>query len=74
MSETFMKREQAATYLRVSKRTLEKWVERGTGPAYRRSGRRTYYNEADLDGWIKEHPLPPSPADGVWVYHPANPQ
>jgi excisionase family DNA binding protein len=40
--------EQAADRLSVCRRTLERWRERGVGPAYRRddSGRYSYPDEA----------------------------
>lgn len=44
-------REEAASYLGVSKRTLDKWAEKRVGPDYRRRGRRTFYQKVDLDLW-----------------------
>ena len=39
----------AAAYLALSPRTLEKWRTRGVGPAYSRIGRRVVYRLDDLD-------------------------
>ena len=52
-----LSREEAATYLGVSKRTLEKWVEKKVGPDYRRRGRRVFYKQSDLDAWSNDHQL-----------------
>ena len=46
-----LNREEAAKYLGVSKRTLDKWAEKRIGPDYRRRGRRTFYKVEDLDAW-----------------------
>lgn len=42
----------AASYLGLSHRTLEKWRTRGVGPAYSRIGRRVVYRRADLDQFV----------------------
>ena len=57
MKQDELTRDEAARYLGVSKRTLEKWVETGTGPSYRRRGRRAFYTIADLDAWSDRHQL-----------------
>jgi excisionase family DNA binding protein len=43
---------EAADYLRLSKRSLERWRVTGDGPAYCKAGRRVLYREADLEAWI----------------------
>lgn len=45
---------EAAEYLRVSPRTLEKWrLHRGYGPHFYRLGDRVVrYSLADLDAWV----------------------
>jgi excisionase family DNA binding protein len=44
-------REEAAEYLGVTKRTMDKWANLRMGPNYRRRGRRTFYKLEDLDAW-----------------------
>jgi excisionase family DNA binding protein len=43
---------EAAGYLRLSERTLERLRVTGTGPVYVKAGRRVLYREADLEAWI----------------------
>lgn len=43
---------EAAAFLQVSEKTLEKWRTKGTGPKFRRLGHRTVrYLQADLIAW-----------------------
>jgi helix-turn-helix protein len=62
----------AAAYLHVSPRTLEKWRMHGGGPRYRKLVHRVVYTQQDLDAWVEEQvrtstsdpgqlPEPPSP-------------
>jgi hypothetical protein len=44
---------EAATYLRMSIRTLEKCRYLGGGPRFRKFGRIVRYTAADLDEWAK---------------------
>jgi len=57
MSPENLTREEAASYLGVSKRTLDKWAEKKVGPDYRRRGRRVFYKQSDLDAWSDDHQL-----------------
>lgn len=43
---------EAATYLGLSPRTLEKWRSTGRGPVYARLGRLIVYRFEDLDNWV----------------------
>lgn len=45
--------EHAARYCSVSRRTLEDYRYRGTGPRYRKIGRVIRYAIADLDTWME---------------------
>ena len=46
--------EEAASYLGLSPRTLEKWRGKTvTGPPYLKLGRRVFYSLEDLEGWRK---------------------
>lgn len=52
-SSPFMTTKQAATWLHLCKRTLEKHRSYGTGPAYRKIGGRILYDIADLRAWVE---------------------
>lgn len=47
----FVRTQQAAAYLGLSHRTLEKHRTFGTGPAYRKLGGRVVYAVEDLQAW-----------------------
>ena len=47
----FVRTQQAAAYLGLSHRTLEKHRTYGTGPAYRKLGGRVLYAIEDLQAW-----------------------
>lgn len=47
-------RPEAANYLGISVRTLEKWAVVGGGPPYYRLGGRVVYDIADLDTYLAE--------------------
>jgi predicted DNA-binding transcriptional regulator AlpA len=43
---------EAAAFLQLSEKTLEKWRSKGTGPKFRRMGHRTVrYSQDDLLNW-----------------------
>ena len=42
---------EAADFLRISERTLERWRVEGNGPRFRRFGRRVVYSKSDLEIW-----------------------
>ena len=44
---------EAAAYVGLSPRTLERYRVIGDGPPYLRVGRRVLYRRADLDAWIE---------------------
>lgn len=46
---------EAANYVRLSERTLERLRLTGGGPRYAKLGRRVVYRQSDLDGWIASH-------------------
>ena len=46
---------EAAEYLRLSPRTLEKQRVVGGGPRFRKFGRRVMYAVTDLDAWADQH-------------------
>lgn len=47
----YLRTAEAARYLSLSPRTLEKHRTYGTGPAYRKIGGRVVYAVADLNAW-----------------------
>jgi hypothetical protein len=49
--QRYLTNDEAATYLRLSPRTLEKQRVIGGGPRFRKFGRRVMYAVADLDAW-----------------------
>lgn len=47
----YLTNDEAAAYLRLSPRTLEKQRVIGGGPRFRKFGRRVMYARTDLDAW-----------------------
>jgi hypothetical protein len=47
----FLNTDQAAFYIGLCKRTLEKMRTHGGGPRFRKHGRYVRYHIADLDAW-----------------------
>ncbi len=55
MADTpYFTQSEAADFLRVSERTLERWRVEGNGPRFRRFGRRVVYALGDLDSWAND--------------------
>jgi hypothetical protein len=52
--QRYLTNDEAADYLRLSPRTLEKQRVIGGGPRFRKFGRRVMYAVADLDAWAAE--------------------
>ena len=50
----YLTNDEAASFLKLSPRTLEKQRVRGDGPAFRKFGRRVVYAIADLEAWANE--------------------
>jgi excisionase family DNA binding protein len=46
--------DEAAAYLRVRPRTLQRWRQLSRGPRYTRAGRRILYRMADLQEYLRE--------------------
>ena len=44
---------EAAAYVGLSHRTLERYRVTGQGPPYLKVGRRVLYRRADLDAWLE---------------------
>jgi hypothetical protein len=50
-ADRYLTNDEAATFLRLSPRTLEKQRVIGGGPRFRKFGRRVLYAIADLETW-----------------------
>lgn len=48
----YLRTKEAAVFLSLSPRTLEKHRTYGTGPAYRKLGGRVVYSVEDLQSWV----------------------
>ncbi|WP_232496261.1 helix-turn-helix domain-containing protein [Novosphingobium kaempferiae] len=53
-SNSFLTNSEAADFLRLSPRTLEKQRVVGGGPPFRKFGRRVLYDQADLQKWAED--------------------
>lgn len=79
MPDPLLTTQDAAAYLHVSPRTLEKWRLQGGGPRYRKLVHRVVYLQRDIDTWVDEQartstsdpgPRPPTPRATVSVLPP----
>jgi hypothetical protein len=52
-AERYLTNDEAAAFLRLSPRTLEKQRVIGGGPRFRKFGRRVLYAVADLESWAE---------------------
>ena len=53
MPEALLTQQQLADELQITVRTLERWRQEGTGPAFIRVGRSPRYRRADIDAWLE---------------------
>ncbi|GLS35456.1 DNA-binding protein [Mesorhizobium tianshanense] len=60
----FLSTAQAAFYIGLSQRTLEKMRLTGNGPKFRKHGRYVRYHIDELDDWSKGHPQDLRSEDG----------
>lgn len=67
----FVRTPQAAAYLGLSHRTLEKHRTFGTGPAYRKLGGRVVYAVEDLQAWADRGAKVSTTDPGAGTVHPA---
>jgi len=67
----FVRTQQAAAYLGLSHRTLEKHRTYGTGPAYRKLGGRVVYAVEDLQAWADRGAKVSTTDPGAGTVHPA---
>jgi excisionase family DNA binding protein len=54
MTDKLLTQQQLADELEVSLRTLERWRQQGSGPAFIRVGRSPRYRRADIDAWLDQ--------------------
>ncbi|MGH6661159.1 MAG: helix-turn-helix transcriptional regulator [Rhodospirillales bacterium] len=53
-STSYLTQHEAAAYLRLSPRTLERHRVAGTGPAFVKAGRRILYRRDEIDAWAAQ--------------------
>ncbi len=54
-TNTYLTQSEAAEFLRLSPRTLERHRLAGTGPRFVKAGRRVLYRHDELDRWAAAH-------------------
>ena len=67
----FLRTKEAAEFLSLSARTLEKHRTYGTGPAYRKLGGRVVYAIDELDAWVELGRRSSTSDPGTGTVHPA---
>lgn len=70
--QRYLTNDEAAEYLRLSPRTLEKQRVIGGGPKFRKFGRRVMYAVADLDTWADERSFEATSDPEYAEYHSAD--
>jgi len=70
----YLRTPEAARFLGLSGRTLEKHRTYGTGPVYRKLGGRIVYALDDLQAWADRGTRQSTSDPGHGVVHPAKPQ
>lgn len=55
----YMTEQEAADYLKMSPKTLQKWRHQGNSPAYSKLGRCIRYLESDLDEYASSRKIGP---------------
>jgi predicted DNA-binding transcriptional regulator AlpA len=71
--ERYLRTPDAARYLGLSPRTLEKHRTFGTGPLYRKLGGRVVYRQEDLKNWAEQGVRSSTSDPGEHTVHPARP-
>ena len=67
----YLRTPEAARFLSLSARTLEKHRTYGTGPAYRKLGGRVVYSVDDLQAWAERRTQQPTSDPGAGTVLPA---
>jgi hypothetical protein len=71
MPPRFLRTAEAARFLSISGRTLEKHRTYGTGPTYRKIGGRVIYAVQDLQAWADRGAKSSTSDPGAGQVHPA---
>jgi hypothetical protein len=71
LTPRFWRTPEAAVYLGLSPRTLEKHRTYGTGPVYRKLGGRVVYTIDDLERWSEQGIRHSTSDPGTGIVHPA---
>lgn len=69
--QRYLRTPEAARFLGISGRTLEKHRTYGTGPTYRKIGGRVIYSVGDLQSWADRGAKSSTSDPGVSTVHPA---
>ncbi len=64
--QLFLTTKEAATFLRLTTRSLDRFRAAREGPAYCRIGNRVYYVRADLLTWVWSQRVEPACGASVW--------
>ena len=67
----FLRTKEAAEFLSLSARTLEKHRTYGTGPSYHKLGGRVVYAIDELDAWVELGRRSSTSDPGIGTVHPA---
>lgn len=70
----FLRTDEAATYLGLSVRTLEKHRTYGTGPIYRKLGNRVVYGLEELEAWAELGTRHSTSDPGIGTVYSAKPR
>jgi predicted DNA-binding transcriptional regulator AlpA len=54
MNDNLIQSKDLALMLDISPKTLERWRYQGTGPQYKKIGRRVYYALSDLEDYLEK--------------------
>ena len=66
-SSTFLSESDAADYLGISKKTLQRWRFEHKGPAYAKlNGKLIRYRHGDLDEWMNQQIVIHDPHGFIW--------
>lgn len=71
LPQRYLRTPEAARFLGLSGRTLEKHRTYGTGPTYRKIGGRVVYSVGDLQSWADRGAKSSTSDPGVGTVHPA---
>jgi len=71
LQQRYLRTPEAARFLGLSGRTLEKHRTYGTGPTYRKIGGRVVYSVGDLQSWADRGAKSSTSDPGAGTVHPA---